>query len=329
MKKLQRIAIIGAGIAGLRLAQRLEPRFDVCVFEKSKGLGGRMSTRRASDHAFDHGAQYFTARGETFRRFLAPFITDGTVQQWNPRLEILGEAAGDATSWTTPRYVAVPGMNDLCKAMAGDLQIRKSLRVAQIMPQEKRWRLSSETGEDCGLFDWVISTAPSVQSAALLPEAFSGHDALRRAQMKGCYSLMLGFGDPAGLPWDAAKVHGSPLAWIARNDSKPGRSGQTSFLCQSSNAWAEAHIEDCQDAVRDKLCAAFAGATGLDPSKASYTSLHRWRFAKVDRPAGQPYLLDISAGLAAAGDWCGAGRIESAFDSATALADAMMHNETV
>lgn len=45
MKK--RIAIIGAGFGALTLANRLHPKAAVTLFEKARGLGGRMSTRQA------------------------------------------------------------------------------------------------------------------------------------------------------------------------------------------------------------------------------------------------------------------------------------------
>ena len=58
----RRIAIIGAGIAGLAAAQQLkQPDFGMTLIEKSRGVGGRMATRRINDLQYDHGAQYFSA----------------------------------------------------------------------------------------------------------------------------------------------------------------------------------------------------------------------------------------------------------------------------
>ncbi len=65
MKK--KIAIIGAGISGLILAQRLKDHADIVVYEKARGVGGRMSTRYADPFYFDHGTQFFTARTDAFQ----------------------------------------------------------------------------------------------------------------------------------------------------------------------------------------------------------------------------------------------------------------------
>ena len=87
-----KIAVIGAGLSGVRLGQILGDVADVRIFEKSRGTGGRMSTRRADPFRFDHGAQYFTARGAGFQEFLSPYLVSGTVARWSPRIVRAGNA---------------------------------------------------------------------------------------------------------------------------------------------------------------------------------------------------------------------------------------------
>ncbi len=62
------IAIIGAGVAGVSAANVLKARgYNVTIFEKSRGYGGRCATKRWDGHVVDHGAQYFTIRDARFR----------------------------------------------------------------------------------------------------------------------------------------------------------------------------------------------------------------------------------------------------------------------
>lgn len=319
-----RIAIIGAGLCGLRLAQRLSPVAAVTVFEKSRGLGGRMSTRRAGAYQFDHGAQYFTARGAAFADFLAPYLENGTVAAWTPLLTRLSQDGTPPPAWSAPRYVAVPGMTALAKAMAQGTDVVRSVQIATIEREEAKWQLRDAEATVYDRFDWVISTAPALQTAGLMPQSFTGHARLAQATMQGCYSLMLGFDTPLPLDWDAAWVGEDPLAWIAVNSSKPGRSGPQCVLAQSSNSWAEANLERDQTAVRAELLTAFGAVTGCDATGADYISLHRWRYASAAVPAGAPFLLDAERGLATAGDWCGTGKVEAAFDSANSLSDAIV-----
>lgn len=315
------IAVIGAGLCGLHIARRLNACADVKVFEKSRGLGGRMSTRRANGYRFDHGAQYFTAQSREFQCFLAPFIQAGTVVQWQPRITSMGGAEPPA-SWAKPRYVASPGMNALCKAMGQDLNISVQQRIAEITRDAGgRWNLTDEAGQACGQFDWVVCTAPAEQSAKLMPMHFTGRQTLCNTRMQGCYSLMLGGLNLDRLTWDAAVVQSGPLAWIAVNHTKPGRPESTSLLCQSSNEWAEAHIEDDPGQVQKTLTEALADLTGLVPNEAEYASLHKWRFAKTEQNAGTACLFDPENRLVAAGDWCLGNRVEASFLSAEAAAD--------
>ena len=316
------IAIIGAGLSGLRLAQHLHPVADVTVFEKSRGLGGRMSTRRADPYHFDHGAQYFTARGPAFAAFLRPYLEAGSVEIWQPRLANLADGTPPPV-WSAPRYVAVPGMTGLAKSMAQDLKVERSVHIDCLQRSGSSWALRDKEGIIRDGFDWVISTAPAPQTAQLMPPEFAGHTALQSTQMQGCYTLMLGFDKAQGLDWDAAWVGADPLAWIAVNASKPERAGPYCIVAQTSNSWAEVNLERDQADVQAELMAAFTAATGVNASSASYVSLHRWRYASVRRSAGHPFLMDPAQCLAAAGDWCGAGKVEAAFESAEALASAL------
>ena len=67
-----KIGVIGAGIAGGYLVSALgQLGHEVVVFEKSRGFGGRLATRRGEGVQFDHGAPCFTARTALFKAFLA------------------------------------------------------------------------------------------------------------------------------------------------------------------------------------------------------------------------------------------------------------------
>ena len=312
-----KIAIIGAGFAGLTLAKRLAEQHDVSVFEKARGPGGRMSTRRADPFAFDHGAQYFTVETERFEAFLSPYRTSGLVETWPQDIELVGGARLSSKE----KLVAAPGMNSLCKALAVDTDIQAQVHIDHLKRSGELWKLIDKTGAEIGEFDWVISSAPSVQTAALFPETFSGQPALEQTEMVGCFALMLGFETPLDLPWTALKSGTAPIGWMAVNSSKPGRPEPYSILVQSDNAWAETHLEDDPDQVLSTLLSAASELAGIDLSTASHQVMHRWRYAATRTPAGEPFLMDPELQLAACGDWCLGGKVEAAFLSASELAD--------
>lgn len=82
-----RIGIVGAGMAGLSCAQELRRKgHDTVSFDKGRGPGGRMSTRRIdtppAQTAFDYGVQYFTVRDPAFVTQVATWVMDGHVARW-------------------------------------------------------------------------------------------------------------------------------------------------------------------------------------------------------------------------------------------------------
>lgn len=124
---MKKIAIIGAGLAGLTAAHFLRQKADITIFEKSRGVSGRLSTRRAEPYHFDHGAQYFSARTDQFKDFIQPLIHSGVIEPWNARFvdisnrEISSVKSGDDHD---SYYIGVPGMNAIGKYLSRDLDVR-------------------------------------------------------------------------------------------------------------------------------------------------------------------------------------------------------------
>jgi predicted NAD/FAD-dependent oxidoreductase len=320
----QRIAIIGAGISGLTLAQNLREHCDVVVFEKARGVGGRMSTRYADPFFFDHGTQFFTARTKQFQAFIAPLIEQEVIAPWQGKV-ITFQDDGNIKDrlWFEPHYVATPHMNSLCKYLANAIEIRLSTEVAPLLEkQHDGWHLSSKEGEALGAFDWVISTAPFEQTLKLFDVALPDSSPLQAAPMQGCYTLMIGFNAPWNKPWIAAKVHDRPIEWIAINSTKPARNKNvTAIIAHSSNDWADAHIDDDMQLAQNYLMAQFEEITGIDCQKADYLSTHRWKYALVKEGRESGFYLNDQSGVAATGDWLSHSRIEDVWLGALKLAN--------
>lgn len=318
---LPTIAIVGAGLAGIAAARQLAPLADVTVFEKSRGPGGRMATRRAGDFQFDHGAQFFTARTESFRSLLAEQSLNSAVAIWEPK--VINIESGKKTfkrPWYEDHYVAVPRMNLLVKTLAAEIEVILQTRVANIESAGSRWRLQDDQGAALGEFDWVISAAPAPQTQALMPREFSEYQRIASAEFSPCFSLMIGMTelDPPG--FDCAVVRDSPIAWLALNHLKPQRPAPASVLVHSNNDWAAQHVDRDPDDVQRILSRALEELTGIDARRAAFIALHRWLYARVESTvADDDFLLDDEHQLASCGDWCVGNRVEDAFTSGTAL----------
>ncbi|MCD7107488.1 NAD(P)-binding protein [Rhizobium sp. DKSPLA3] len=323
MSDPKRVAIIGAGMAGLTLARALAGHAAIRIFEKSRGIGGRMATRRIEDRAFDHGAQYITIREPRFRDLLDAAAADGAVERWNRDIVSLPAARQDGPRADAPRYVGKPAMNALPKWMARDCDIAFDTEISSVSGTPGHWTLTAGAGED-GPFDWIVATAPAPQSAALLPPAFAHHAAMQTTRMHACFTLMVPLKPGAATPFAAARLDDPVISWISRNDTKPGRDDAPCLVVNAGPEWSDRHIEAPLESLRVQIIEAVRRYVPLDSTEADSAVIKRWRYANVARPAGQPFLLDPAQQLASCGDWCIAGRVEAAFESASRLADALL-----
>jgi renalase len=319
---MKSLAIIGAGIAGITLARQLQGSAEVRIFEKSRGLGGRMATRRADSYQFDHGAQFFTAHSEQFQNLINDCVADKQIQAWLPRILTLdSQKKPFKREWFEPHYVATPDMNSLCKTLALGLNVTMNTQVAGIDAVKQGWQLKDSSGEQLGQFDWVISTAPAPQANELLPDCFAYKSQLSTVDFSPCFSLMLGYKSAHKLNFDAAVVRNSPLSWIASNSSKPDRPSSFSLMVHSDNTWARTQLESNIDDVRHRMLEALDKLMGDALPPPDHIAIHRWKYAKADTNCEESFLLDESNRLAACGDWCSGHRVEDAYLSGLKLGE--------
>ena len=318
MNKIK-IAIIGAGISGITLAKDLEDIAQVKIFEKSRGVGGRMSTRYVEDFAFDHGAQCFSARTKNFQKFLAPFILSKDVAAWHSKvINIENDGSITPRFWFETHLVSAPNMNSLCKKLAIGLDISLAMEVAPIdKKQSDGWHLKDTNGNDLGVFDLIISTAPPAQTKNLFHQYFT----CQEVTMQPCFALMLGFKSKWEKDWIFAKVKNNPIKLIAVNSSKFGRKDNvTSLVIHSREKWSRENLERDQEQVKKDLLENFTQVSGIDHTQASYVSLHRWRYALVDGVNHEKF-FDANLGLSATSDWSSNSRIEDVWIAAMNLAE--------
>ena len=320
---MPRVAVVGAGLSGLMCARTLSDHgFEVQVFEKSRGAGGRMATRRGDgDLRFDHGAQYFTARDRRFRRYVNSWRQDGLVEPWAGRLvslargEILAEKSG------VDRFVGVPGMNAICKHLAQDLDVDYGVTVEPLTRKGDRWLLNTKERSDLGIFDVAIVSAPAPQAAILVAGQTPMASRIAEVPMHECWAVMLALEQRTELDFDGAFVNDSPLAWISRNSSKPGRSKKNeTWVLHASSVWSRENLELSAETVAEELLQAFTAATGLSSLKIERAVAHRWRYALPPEPLADSCVFDGERKIGCCGDWCGGPRVEGAFLSGMAAA---------
>lgn len=289
-----RIAIIGAGLAGLAAGRALaETGITPVIFEKSRGLGGRLATRRTDFGPIDHGAPG------------VPASVPGGGEVWH-------------SAPVEMRQTGLPGMSALARAMSGGLDIRKSVEVQPLIRAENTWRLSDQQGVGLGVFDRVIVTAPPIQAATLTAADATLSAQITKADMSPLWTLLMAFADPTGLEQEVLTLGGG-LAKAIPMLAKPGQTGLERWTVHASPDWSAENLELEKDDAAARLLKAVREQVDL-PGEPDYLAAHRWRYARVRTPLGMPFAASADGRLIVGGDWA-LGRLASdAVESGRAMA---------
>jgi len=315
-------------MAGLTCARILHGRgVDVRVIDKARGVGGRMSTRQEGELRFDHGAPCFTAHDAGFRAEVEDWTRRSIAARWNARFRVLdqGQVREFEELERIPHYVGIPTMSAICRGIAEGIEVVAGTRIESLERNGRAWDLRAPEGNAFRELDAVVISAPAPQAAGLLAPAPGLADRARSVATSACWALMVSLEDPLDLPFDAAFVHDSPLAWAGRNSSKPGREARHEcWVLHASQAWSGEHRDLAEVEAREALLEAFRAAIGRDRLDATFATAHRWLHAIAPAPLGEPFLLDAEARLGACGDWCTGPGVEGAFLSGRALAERLL-----
>ena len=338
------IAIIGAGLAGLTCAQQLQQGgYRVVVLEKSRGVGGRLATRRLYDTVADHGVRYLERQGALSQQLIDHLVQGGILQSWTdtiyelkptqPQLDDINPTA----SAPATRYVAPLGMTAVAKVLATGLEIWQNRRVQAINLTEKSsWHLFLDATESPKeLRARAIVVAIPAPQALMLLEPLSPTSlpaefltTLRSVEFSPCLSVMAGYPSNANQPfplptWKACHLsNDSDLDWIGLDSSKRLDPKLPIFVLHSTAEFAKRYldVEDLKPVGQQLLSrAAQLLVPWLDTP--AWFQVHRWRYAFPSHPLNQDCLdAATELPLVCCGDWCGGNLIESALQSGLAAA---------
>ena len=323
-----RVAIIGAGPAGLMAARTLADHgISAEIFEKSRGLGGRVATRRTSEGlAFDHGAQYFTARDERVQRLAESWAEQGIIAPWTGRIVARKGNVQTDVSNSIARYVGQPTMNSFCKHLATGLTTHLEHTITAARRDGEAWWLDFAEHPTQGPFDWIIGSSPAGQAAKIFASgAPSLAAAAAKITMTPCWALLVAFDRPVEIDYDGAFINQGALTWIARSSSKPSRKAAPDcWVAHASSEYSLEHLEKSAEEVLPDLLKNFYELSGIRPQETCYAAAHRWRFAIPPQPTTERCLVDLASQAILCGDWCGGPRVEGALLSGMAAAGRLL-----
>ncbi|QRL03537.1 NAD(P)/FAD-dependent oxidoreductase [Vreelandella venusta] len=334
------VAVIGAGLSGLACGQQLANQgVKVALFDKARGPGGRMSSKRRPSATLDLGAQAFTVRDPRFANKVAEWQAAGCVARWPTSCYQASASGWQTHSDAQLRYTGTPRMSALTRHLADTLNalpnafITFQTHIATLDKTAAGWQLHDTRGSSHGPFDMVVISAPPPQAKALLAAWEPTLAAACEAKsQRGCWAGWVIFEKPlppmakVDAAWHTVHTQHPALRLASRNHTKPGREHQPesiSLLAQLD--WSDAHIESDSDSVAQQLLAAFVSLLPDDTELPNVLDLgaHRWRYAQPAQAGHQAYLYSTS-GLALCGDSFKGSRVEDAWLSGDELGKALL-----
>ncbi len=320
---MTKIAIIGGGFAGLVMANLLKNQAEITVFEKSRGVGGRMATRYVGDWEFDHGAPFFTVKTEEFKSFLRPLMLKNLVTPWNLKF---ADSSFHSKIYTPnfpaeTCFIGTPRMNSIGKYLAQSLDVKLETKIITLEKISQKWQLIDDKMQKYQGFDVVITTTPAPQAAEILPQNCSYFAEIAKREMLPTFAAMLGFEGEIlhSHDWDVAYFQNCAIDFLIANHQKPGRKAHSSLVVFTDHSWAKQNIDRDKDEIGRVIIAELEDVfqKNLHPST---MQVHRWLYAKANLPGVEGgFFADWENYLISCGDWCFGTGVESAFASGLAV----------
>lgn len=313
------IAIVGAGMSGLTCAQMLhQAGYKVVVLDKSRGLGGRMATRRLHGTHADHGVCYLKPKSDEFQNLLDQLVDRQVSRVWTDRIHEWVDGQIRAPESQAACYVSPTGISAIAKFLSAGLTLKLNHRVTEIKPG---WQLHCESGETISA-QVVVIAIPAPQAAQLYE-----WDKLNQVEYSPCISAIAVYpaerqSEVEQLPWKALICADPELGWIGLDSTKQIHPVRPAVVVQSNAAFATRYLEDLDlQKVGERLLER-ASEVGLPwLTSPEVLQVHRWRYAFPIQPLPEPFLVaDTEQPLMFTGDWCGGNRVENAFQAGMATA---------
>ncbi len=326
-----------AGLAAAHRLRKLRPELEIAIYEKSRGVGGRVATRRYNGATFDHGAQYIKTPTPALESLLTSELEHGSLHKIVQPVWVFDQRGtitpGDLQLNAAAKWTYAEGITQLPKLLAKDFDIIYDEPVTRLIKTDTGWDLWSN-GIELDPADAVLLTPPAPQTAEIIaasrldPEAQAQLVAeLEKAPYHPCLTITLGYPRrPRPRAFYALvntdKAH--PISWMAFEHLKPERktAGQGVYIMQMAPDWSREHWANSLEAltpVAAELLTDLLKQTLVSPL---WSNRQGWRYAL---PAGQASFEVLNGAVPSlffAGDFtAGQGRVNLAIEEGWKAAD--------
>ena len=315
---MKKVSIIGTGLSAIFSAIHLRKNTDleINLFDKARGLGGRLATRRAEDGKFDHGAQYFSIERISNLPEIQMLINEGVISNIEDK----------------DIYFSPDGMTNIAKKLLMDFNIFKEHKLVSIDKENENYKLFFENGSTFNS-DYIIMSCPMPQSLEILNKSKIDYDNnlikdLEDLSYFPCIVVMIkseiklsNLDKHIGTDVDSKDI-----SWIGDNYGKKVSSIENYYTIQCSPEFSYENFENDYDETNKKLKHEMEKIFG---SNYQILSNHKWRYSipKNFYQGDNSLVINQKNFLGLCGDIFTNGRFDGAITSGLSIADKFLKNE--
>ena len=312
--------IIGAGISGATIANLLNRKHTVDLYDKARGPGGRSSFKRLDKiRGFDHGTQYFSPKTSEFKRFTKNLIEKKILKIWGGNHKFLSHKKKENKKHL--KIIGSKGNNDISKYLLKDIKCFFHSELIKIKFQNKKWNLTFNNGK-IRTYQNLILTCPFPQLKKLSKKYIKNSFINEKVNMDANITILIEI-KKTNLNLSSFLFNDKILGWAGFENSKKRFKSKTDlWTLQSTFNWANKKIN--QNKVLKKtnakiLIDKFFQLTGIKRTKILFSFNHGWKYSSNSKPLKLKSYWNSRLNLGVCADWFNGPRLESGWISANDL----------
>ena len=312
--------VIGSGISGATIANLLNKKFQVNLYDKGRGPGGRASFKRIKGQiGFDHGTQYFSPKTIEFKKFTNRLIKIKILKKWSGNHIFLNSKKKENKKHI--KIIGKKGNNDICKFLLKKVKCFYQSEVKKIYYKNKLWFLLFTDGK-IRTYKGVILTCPFPQLKKLSEKFINDTFIKRKLKMDANITVMIAIKKNKKSP--SSFLFDDPvLGWAGNeNTKKRFKSKYDLWTLQSTFKWANKNIDKNKKNLKKNskiLIDKFFKLTKIKKTKVIYSINHGWKYSSNSKPLKIRSYWDPQKKIGVCADWFIGPRLESGWISANDL----------